>query len=326
MTLHENKDLFRQAILATAAQRQMAEIYVEKDYWLTAALHKIFHSPAAAYTVFKGGTALSKAHRLIERFSEDLDMVVIHHPGDSSNQLKNKLKVISGTVTELIPETELNGITNKKGMIRKTAHTYEKMGVAGVYGQVRETIILEATWLGTAEPHIRLPISSYISDMMVLRGQDVLVEQYGLAPFPISVLSKERTFCEKIMSLVRFSLTKDPYTDLANKIRHIYDLHMMLKDPAVQQFLEGQNFNTMLIQVGTDDLASFKNNNAWLANPPWQSIIFNNPAGTWQQIRSPYQTRFKSLVIGVLPEEQELIASLERIGRRLRAVPWHIQS
>src|SRR5580693_6665494 len=112
MTLHENQDLFRQAILATAQQLQMAEIYVEKDYWVTAALYKIFHSAAAPYAVFKGGTALSKAHQLIERFSEDIDMVVIASPGESGNQLKNKLKTITAAVEELIPEIEIPGITN----------------------------------------------------------------------------------------------------------------------------------------------------------------------------------------------------------------------
>jgi hypothetical protein len=324
MTLHENKELFRQAILATAQRLQMAEIYVEKDYWVTAALYQIFHSNVAPFTVFKGGTALSKAHRLIERFSEDLDLVVIATPHDTSNQLKNKLKAITSAVAELLPEVEIAGTTNKKGMIRKTAHKYEKIGLSGIYGQVRETIILEATWLGTPNPHIPLPISSYITNMMVDTGQNILVQQYTLAPFSVQVLSKERTFCEKIMSLVRFSLTETPYIDLANKIRHIYDLHMMLKNPEIRQFIATPDFDRMLVQVGIDDMASFKSNNAWLATHPGATIIFNNPAVTWQQIRSPYQTTFKSLVTGILPVEEELVRSLQQISSRLQKIAWTI--
>ena len=45
-------------------------------------LHRIFQSETGAFAVFKGGTALSKCHRLIERFSEDIDMVVIEQ-GDT---------------------------------------------------------------------------------------------------------------------------------------------------------------------------------------------------------------------------------------------------
>jgi predicted nucleotidyltransferase component of viral defense system len=324
MTLHENKDLFRQSILATAQQLQIAEVYVEKDYWVTAALYKIFHSDAASYAVFKGGTALSKAHRLIERFSEDIDMVVIAAPRETGNQLKNKLKAITTVVGELLPEIEVAGITNKRGMIRKTAHSYPKVGVTGIYGQVREIIIVEATWLGSSDPHLSIPISSYISAMMETSGQQELSRLYSMAPFTVQVLSKERTFCEKIMSLVRFSLSHDPYGDLSNKIRHIYDLHMMLKEPSVQLFLSREDFEIQLTQVGTDDLASFRNNNVWLATPPGTAIIFSDPEGTWRAIRSTYQGTFRNLVSGVLPEEPALIQTLQKIGARLRQISWKI--
>jgi hypothetical protein len=126
------------------------------------------------------------------------------------------------------------------------------------------------------------------------------------------------------MSLVRFSLTETPYRDLANKIRHIYDLHMMLKDPEIRGFLASADFDRMLIQVGTDDKASFKNNNTWLATHPAKTIIFNDPTGSWKQIRSPYQTTFKNLVMGILPVEEELVGSLQQIGERLGSITWNI--
>lgn len=39
MNLHEDKELFRNAIKITAQQINIPEIYVEKDYWVTYALH-----------------------------------------------------------------------------------------------------------------------------------------------------------------------------------------------------------------------------------------------------------------------------------------------
>ena len=59
---------------------------------------------------------------------------------------------------------------------------------------------------------------------------------YDLKPFAVQVLSLERTFCEKIMSLVRFSYSNYPLLNLANKIRHTYDLHLMLKKRQYQRF------------------------------------------------------------------------------------------
>lgn len=70
MKLHENKELFEEAILAASQLLNIPEIYIEKDYWVTLVLYEIFHSSMSSESVFKGGTALSKCHKLIERFSE----------------------------------------------------------------------------------------------------------------------------------------------------------------------------------------------------------------------------------------------------------------
>jgi len=60
MNLHENKELFRDAVIATSQLKGIPEIYIEKDYWVTLALYAIFTSEAKEYCIFKGGTALSK--------------------------------------------------------------------------------------------------------------------------------------------------------------------------------------------------------------------------------------------------------------------------
>ena len=91
MRLHEDETLFRQAVIATAAQLNIPEIFIEKDYWVTCALHLIFHEPIGKEAVFKGGTALSKCFGLIDRFSEDIDLVVKHHGGETDNQLNSTL-------------------------------------------------------------------------------------------------------------------------------------------------------------------------------------------------------------------------------------------
>lgn len=48
---------------------------VEKDWWVTHTLAIIFSMPYAKSLIFKGGTSLSKAWNIIERFSEDIDCV-----------------------------------------------------------------------------------------------------------------------------------------------------------------------------------------------------------------------------------------------------------
>jgi predicted nucleotidyltransferase component of viral defense system len=137
MKLHEDKTLFRQAVQFTADQLEIAAIYVEKDYWVTYALFLIFNDAIGEDTIFKGGTALSKCYKMIDRFSEDIDLVVLRREGESDSKLKAKLGIISKVVGTVMAEVEIEGLTRKMGMNRKTAHTYNKE-FNGKYGQIRD--------------------------------------------------------------------------------------------------------------------------------------------------------------------------------------------
>ncbi|MBG6287822.1 nucleotidyl transferase AbiEii/AbiGii toxin family protein [Pseudomonas nitroreducens] len=62
-------------VLETAAQMLGRPAYVlEKDIYVVWALGRIFSAPIGNHLTFKGGTSLSKVYRLIDRFSEDLDL------------------------------------------------------------------------------------------------------------------------------------------------------------------------------------------------------------------------------------------------------------
>ena len=323
MNLHENSELFKDAITATSQARNIPEIYIEKDYWVTLALSSIFNSEIGESAIFKGGTAIAKCNRLIERFSEDIDIVLLNDGNTSANQLKSKLKKISKAVEKIIPEVETKGITNKKGMIRKTAHRYEK-NFSGDFGQVRDNIIVEATWLGSFEPYEEGEVSSLIYEMMLETNQTKTAEEYNLKPFKVNVLSPKRTLCEKIMSLVRFSHTDNPILDLKNKVRHTYDLHQLLKDLEINTFFNSDDFDEMFLKVANDDVLSFKNNNKWLEKHPTEAIIFSEPQNTWNSIKSTYNGDFKQLVYGDFPSDIEVFETIELISNRLRKIDWDI--
>lgn len=324
MKLHEDKKLFRDAVRATAEFKEIREVYVEKDYWVTFALKTIFSNPVGKDTIFKGGTALSKCFNLIERFSEDIDLVVIRREGDSDNALKNKIRDVSKAVESVLPEVEIEGITRKRGNNRKTAHTYSKE-FSGDFGQVRNTIIVEASWLGSSEPNVDHHLSTYIYEMMKAKGQSDMAEKYDLLPFELKVLAVRRTLCEKIMSLVRFSHTEDPITDLRNKIRHTYDLHLMLKDKEVQTFFESDDFDRLLKTVARDDVASYRSDVEWLAIHPVEAIIFRDLDKVWGQLKNTYEQDFQYLVFGELPKQADIHASLTKIKTRLHEIDWDIE-
>src|SRR3989338_9232409 len=61
----------------TGAQLNLLEVAVEKDFWVCWTLRKLFELPEwGECLTFKGGTSLSKCWNLIERFSEDIDIVI----------------------------------------------------------------------------------------------------------------------------------------------------------------------------------------------------------------------------------------------------------
>lgn len=69
----ERAELFQ----VTAAETGLPEAIVEKDFWVCYTLDLLFHrSPFVESVIFKGGTSLSKAFGVIERFSEDIDLIL----------------------------------------------------------------------------------------------------------------------------------------------------------------------------------------------------------------------------------------------------------
>lgn len=67
----------RLAMEQAAAAKGLAFVAVEKDFWVCWTLEQLFLLPEiGGHLTFKGGTSLSKVWELIERFSEDIDLVV----------------------------------------------------------------------------------------------------------------------------------------------------------------------------------------------------------------------------------------------------------
>lgn len=67
----------RLAFLQVDESMGLQSFSVEKDFWVCWTLRELFTLPGVGeHLTFKGGTSLSKAWKLIERFSEDIDLIV----------------------------------------------------------------------------------------------------------------------------------------------------------------------------------------------------------------------------------------------------------
>lgn len=74
ITVHQDADLFREALNFTAARTGFAERLIEKDYFSTVLL--AYLATTDPRLVFKGGTCLAKVHAGFYRLSEDLDFAI----------------------------------------------------------------------------------------------------------------------------------------------------------------------------------------------------------------------------------------------------------
>ena len=235
-----------------------------------------------------------------------------------------RLRRLTKTLIEPLIEEDVDGITNKKGQIRKVAFNYPK-AFKGNFGQARDKIILEASIFGSSEPFTTKNIATYIYQTMLDTGQEELVKAHQLEPFEVKVLDIKRTFCEKIMSLVRFSNTDTPIIDLNNKIRHVYDIFKLLSVEEIQGFFSTSDFDTMLKTVAEDDVIGYKNNNQWLEKHPKEALIFKDSEAVWEQLKNTYQNDFKNLVYGELPDEKDILDNLKKVSSRLESITWEIK-
>lgn len=184
---------------------------LEKDVWVVWALGALFDSPLAADLTFKGGTSLSKAYKIIDRFSEDIDLtydirkLISDLVGNDDPLPTNRSQASKWTkaVRQRLPEwiadqvrpvleaalardqlqvkLEISGAEREKLLLHYPAI---KHGT----GYVSPVVTLEFGGRATGEPHHVLPVTC---DM------DGHVE--GIT-FPIAspvVMSVARTFWEK---------------------------------------------------------------------------------------------------------------------------------
>ena len=91
----DHNDTERMVMLQQAADTEgLPEYAVEKDWWVTMVLKAMFQTSVTKWLEFKGGTSLSKGWRLIERFSEDIDLALSYRYFAEILENNNQLKML----------------------------------------------------------------------------------------------------------------------------------------------------------------------------------------------------------------------------------------
>jgi hypothetical protein len=317
--LHENSSEFAELLRLTAEKFNILQVLIEKDYCLTRALQRIANNPNADKVVFKGGTSLSKAFRLTNRFSEDVDIAVIDADSMTGNQLKMLIKRLAKNMASDLEEEVVKGITSKGSRFYRAIYKYQS--IAGLVAQstVKQgQLLIEINTYSNPYPFVKQKISSFIGDYLITINRQDLLEQYDLKPFSINVLDKRRTIIEKFVSLLRFSFSEDTATALASRMRHFYDLYYLSNDKECADYIQSFVFYGDLQELFTHDQTEFDEPTGWIDKTIGDSPLIHNFPALWTGLKATYQTELKPLAFIEIPDEKEIEKAFNKLIDRTK--------
>lgn len=314
MNLHEDIKLFTQTLRTASQYLKIQFEFVEKDYWITLILSRLAKSSYVDESVFKGGTSLSKGYKLIERFSEDVDIAIINDNSKTGNEIKTIIRTIEKEITRDLKELQLDGVTSKGSRFRKSVFEY----YTTVKGNANNKLIVEINSFANPFPFQKLTIQSMVFDFLTQTGNDNYIEQYNLQSFEVNVLSKEQTLLEKLVSLIRFSFNEDIIESISGKIRHFYDLYYLMNNSECSEFTQSDEFKKQFEFILQQDRELFEEPTGWQTKAVSESPLVKNFPTIWKQLKDKYQTELSALAYRSIPDENDVAECFEELMKRLR--------
>lgn len=226
---------FAAAILAAAEQLGVLPLSVEKDYWACEALRAITATHPNE-VVFKGGTSLEKL-RIIRRFSEDLDLLVVG-AYDSNRAAERALKsMVEAAASVTLGEPTGGRSGGKPGSFHRSAYLAPPLTHPAAPGAIADAtaILIELGQSGGPNPHKIQRVESLLSRQLTEAGFDTAVWS-DLAAFEVAVLHPGRTLIEKLLRINNFASDPDAQGGVHgwSRIgRQFYDVWALLGTPEV---------------------------------------------------------------------------------------------
>ncbi len=221
---------------------------LEKDLWVCWTLRELFSLPGVGeHLFFKGGTSLSKAWGLIDRFSEDIDMVVDRaylgfggsqgpEHAASGNNLRSRLDDLRAVCRKCIAKEINPPLAESLRALSPEGSWNLESDAADVDGQtlllhypseysedeyMRSTVKIELGARSDVVPFETPGIRPYVAE--------AFPELPGSESFAIRAVSPRRTFWEKAMLLHEETYRPEGKPRKIRLARHYYDLWCLSK-------------------------------------------------------------------------------------------------
>lgn len=308
---------------------------IEKDFWVTVILQSVFGLPVAEHLVFKGGTSLSKGWKLIERFSEDIDLAIdpvflgIPEEDLTKKQIKKLRKTSSLFVLERLSpmiceelerqglqsfitvEAQPNGEGDNTYPEPRQIYLHYKSVFDNALTYLRHDVVLEVSARSLLEPAEPIQIKS------------ILGENLPLAPLTNNVIYTDipaKTFLEKAFLLHELFSIPGHGMIAKRKSRHLYDLYVMMNNDFARNAVTDdvlwesiRHHREIYTSVrGVDYTPDVRKR---LQIIPGKDIL-----DTW---RADYEAMKESMIYGKKPTFDELLKGISKLQGMFRGEDYH---
>ncbi len=322
LPLERRIDILNQATEFTG----LPVVAIEKDWWVTLALNACFSLPYSEHIIFKGGTSLSKAWNLIERFSEDIDLALdrkyLGFEGDISKTQIRKLRTkscefISTVFVEDFKKvfTEWN-VINKCSIIAQEVKDHDKdpqiieihyQSVLDTERYLPQKVLIGVSSRSLTEPTEKREINSIFSSLFP--GLN-----FADKPFSISTVLPQRTFLEKVF-LLHEEFSQAPEKIRTNRLtRHLYDLEKLMDTEHGIEALKSTTLYNNIV-AHREKFNAIRGINYSNHTPDKISIV--PPDSIIEQWREDYQAMTRNMFYGNFLTFDELINRITELQKRI---------
>lgn len=309
-------------IIEAGAKRGISPVIIEKDFWVCFVLEKLFQSPYGEYITFKGGTSLSKVYKIIDRFSEDIDLTLdkgfINSFGNATSVSPSKIsKQCKKVIKEhFLPDLQqmLEGygtcdLDPNEG--QTILFSYKSCLDQEIQDYIPKHVKIEFGARGEREPYSRQSIMPYISEILPQLFEN------GLPAITVTVLSAERTFWEKATILHSIACQPEDRRLQPRMCRHYHDLYMISQH---EEILGVALADTELLkQVVSHKQNYFKEKWDWYPTAVKGSFKLIPSDHLLKELRADYQKTGTMFFDEPMPYE-DLMAGLEQLEKLMNRV------
>jgi len=313
----ERKELFSE----TANIKSISPAIIEKDFWVCWTLKRVFEHPTLSkLLMFKGGTSLSKVFHLIERFSEDIDMILDWRLVSSQDPLEQLSKTKQDKLNKEINKHAIEYIADE--LLPLIQETIEPTCSCSIDNENPHNINIKYPSAFSDDylrPEVLLeigPLASWLpSDSYSIRpyAAEAFPDVIRQAECKVNAIKAERTFWEKATILHHEAHRPTNNPQPSRYSRHYYDMYMMANSKIKEIAL-----NNLSI---LEDVVDFKKRfypRGWanydLAKPSTIKLIPNDHI--LENLKKDYKA-MENMIYGGYPDFNELISGISLLEQEI---------